>query len=114
MVSARRPLLVMHAPRGTSVPFAGAAAIFPAARHPKSFVSLDKANHLLTDRDDAFYAANVLAAWAGRYVPLEDPHQIEGLAGTVIVSETGEGKFTQAIAAGAHALRAHGPEARGR
>ena len=68
---------------------------------------------MLTDRDDAFYAANVLAAWAGRYVPLEDPHEIEGLEGTVIVSETGEGKFTQAIAAGAHALRADEPESVG-
>src|SRR5260221_6819818 len=109
----KRALLVMHSPRDTTVSIDNASSIFTAARHPKSFVSLDKANHLLTDRDDAFYAANVLAAWAGRYVPLEDPHKIEGLAGTVIVSETGEGKFTQAIAAGAHALRADEPESVG-
>ena len=109
----KRALLVMHSPRDDTVSIDNASSIFTAARHPKSFVSLDKANHLLTDRDDAFYAANVLAAWAGRYVPLEDPHQIEGLAGTVIVSETREGKFTQAIAAGPHALRADEPEAVG-
>jgi len=109
----KRALLVMHSPRDDTVSIDNASSIFGAARHPKSFVSLDKANHLLTDRDDARYAANVLAAWAGRYVPLEDPHKIEGLAGTVIVSETREGKFTQAIAAGSHALRADEPEAVG-
>jgi putative redox protein len=109
----KKALLVMHSPLDDTVGIDNASSIFIAARHPKSFVSLDKANHLLTDRNDAFYAANVLAAWASRYVPLEDPHRIEGLAGTVVVSETREGKFTQAIAAGPHFLRSDEPEAAG-
>ncbi len=108
-----RALLVMHSPRDDTVPIDNAASIFLAAKHPKSFVSLDTASHLLTDRGDARYAARVLAAWAGRYVPLEDPHRVSAAEGTVVVSETREAKFTQAIAAGTHALRADEPESFG-
>lgn len=64
-----RALLVMHAPRDQVVGIANARAIFEAARHPKSFVALDDADHLLSRREDAAYAARVLAAWASRYVP---------------------------------------------
>jgi putative redox protein len=65
----RRALLVMHAPADDTVEIANAAAIFEAARHPKSFVSLDDADHLLTRHRDAAYAANLIAVWAGRYLP---------------------------------------------
>lgn len=68
----RRALLVMHAPKDEVVGVDNAAAIFTAARHPKSFVSLDDADHLLTRRADARYAANVIAAWAERYLPEAD------------------------------------------
>jgi uncharacterized OsmC-like protein/alpha/beta superfamily hydrolase len=108
-----RALLVMHSPIDDTVNIDNAAEIFVCARHPKSFVSLDKANHLLTNRDDARYAANVLAAWAGRFVPLEDPHRATPAEGRVVVSETREAKFTEAIAIGHHALRADEPEAYG-
>jgi putative redox protein len=108
-----RALLVMHSPIDDTVSIDNAAEIFVCARHPKSFISLDKANHLLTNRDDARYAANVLAAWAGRFVPLEDPHRATPAEGMVVVSETREAKFTEAIAAGHHALRADEPEAFG-
>ena len=108
-----RALLVMHSPIDDTVSVDNAAEIFMCARHPKSFISLDKANHLLTSRDDARYAANVLAAWAGRFVPLEDPHRATPTEGMVVVSETREAKFTEAIAAGHHALRADEPEAFG-
>ena len=64
-----RALLVMHAPLDSVVGIDNARAIFEAAKHPKSFVSLDGADHLLTRREDATYAARVLAAWASRYVP---------------------------------------------
>jgi uncharacterized OsmC-like protein len=103
----------MHSPLDDTVPIDNAASIFMAARHPKSFVSLDTANHLLTNREDARYAATVLAAWASRFVPLADPHRIAGEEGLVVVSETREAKFTQAIAAGGHALRADEPESFG-
>ncbi len=64
----RRPLLILHAPRDQTVAVDNAARLFAAARHPKSFISLDDADHLLTDPRDARYAADVIAAWAARYV----------------------------------------------
>src|SRR5207237_5183854 len=63
-----KALLVMHSPRDTIVNIDNASKIFLAAKHPKSFVSLDTADHLLTRRGDAHYAACVLAAWAERYL----------------------------------------------
>jgi putative redox protein len=68
-----RPLLVMHAPGDTTVGIDNANRIFLAARHPKSFVSLDNADHLLSRREDADYAATVIAAWASRYLPENAP-----------------------------------------
>ena len=65
----RRALLVLHSPRDEVVDIDHARRIFDVARHPKSFVSLDDADHLLTRRHDADYVAAVLAAWAGRYLP---------------------------------------------
>lgn len=63
----RRALLVMHSPQDDTVDISNAARIFTAAKHPKSFISLDNADHLLTRKDDAVYAANLIAAWAVRY-----------------------------------------------
>jgi uncharacterized protein len=65
----RRPLLVMHSPRDATVGIDNAAGIFAAAKHPKSFISLDDADHLLTRRADADYTATMIAAWAARYLP---------------------------------------------
>jgi alpha-beta hydrolase superfamily lysophospholipase len=64
----RKPLLVMHSPRDTTVDIVNAMHIFTAAKHPKSFVSLDDADHLLTQRNDAVYAANMIAVWSERYI----------------------------------------------
>jgi putative redox protein len=74
IASLRRPLLVLHSPVDTVVAIANAEGIFRSAKHPKSFVSLDKADHLLTQSRDAFYAANVIASWASPYLH-EDPDQ---------------------------------------
>ena len=63
-----RPLLVLHSPVDNTVGIDNAADIFAAARHPKSFVSLDTADHLITDDGDARYAAEVIASWATRYI----------------------------------------------
>ncbi len=63
-----RALLILHAPTDKVVDIAHAARIFRAARHPKSFISLDGADHLLADANDARYAGRLIAAWAGRYV----------------------------------------------
>jgi len=67
--SLRRALLVMHAPGDQTVSIDNATAIFLAARHPKSFVSLDSADHLITRKDDALYIADTISAWVGRYLP---------------------------------------------
>jgi putative redox protein len=64
----RKALLVMHSPRDTTVGIGNALDIFTAAKHPKSFISLDDADHLLTRRSDAVYVANVIAAWSERYI----------------------------------------------
>jgi putative redox protein len=64
----RKALLVMHSPRDDTVDIDNAAKIFMAAKHPKSFVSLDDADHLLTRAADAAYAADIIAAWAPRYL----------------------------------------------
>jgi putative redox protein len=68
-----RPLLILHSPRDEVVSIESAGAIFQAARHPKSFVSLDPADHFLTRAVDAEYAAMIIAAWTSRFVPVNDP-----------------------------------------
>src|SRR5262249_25125372 len=89
----RKALIIFHSPRDQIVGIENAAAIFQAARHPKSFVSLDDADHLLTRRADAIYVADVLAAWAERYIGAGEKHPPEPIApeeeGTVVVSERG-------------------------
>jgi uncharacterized OsmC-like protein/alpha-beta hydrolase superfamily lysophospholipase len=65
----RRALLVIHSPDDDVVRIGNARVIFEAARHPKSFISLDGADHRLTRPADATYAASVIAAWAARYLP---------------------------------------------
>jgi putative redox protein len=95
----KRALLVMHAPTDTLVGIENAAKIYTAAKHPKSFISLDGADHLISRQPDAEYAATVLAAWASRYVP-EERHD-HGLAPDVVrVESTGNGKFQQIVHAG--------------
>lgn len=63
-----RALLILHSPTDDTVGIDNAAKIFQAARHPKSFVSLDRADHLLMDTKDSFYAGNIIAAWALKYI----------------------------------------------
>ncbi|MDP2241193.1 MAG: alpha/beta fold hydrolase [Burkholderiales bacterium] len=87
-----RALLVLHSPVDEVVGIENASEIFLAARHPKSFVSLDHANHLLTDKADSDYAASVVAAWASRYLDLAD-EAVETSVQGVRVEETGAGKF---------------------
>jgi putative redox protein len=99
--SLRRALLVFHAPLDNIVDINNATRIFVAARHPKSFISLDNADHLLTRREDARYVADTLAAWAQRYIDtaVETKESLVDLdmVGQVVVAETGEGPFTQMI-----------------
>lgn len=108
-----RPLLVFHAPTDDLVSVDNARRIFDAARHPKSFVSLPGADHLLTRRADSAYVADVVAAWASRYVEGAADRD-EGPSGAVppgivVVSEAGRGRFEQAIRAGRHVLASDEP-----
>jgi putative redox protein len=89
----RRALLIMHSPVDQVVGIENASKIFLAARHSKSFISLDAADHLLTKAEDADYAATVIAAWAGKYLPLGVDAPAEAPDGAVLVEETGAGKF---------------------
>lgn len=108
-------LLVLHAPRDTVVGIDNAARIFTAARHPKSFVSLDEADHLLTRDADAEYAASVILAWVWRYLdPAPEPMRPDAPEGVVRVSEVEAGGFRQDIRIGGrHQLLADEPAAMG-
>jgi uncharacterized OsmC-like protein/alpha-beta hydrolase superfamily lysophospholipase len=108
-----KALLVMHAPRDQTVGVEHATAIFTAAKHPKSFVSLDSADHLLSAGLDAAYAAEVLAVWASRYIPQDEENAGEDRHDRVVVAETGVGKFQNAIDAGRHRLLADEPASAG-
>ncbi len=112
----RKALLIMHAPTDDTVGIDNATRIFLAAKHPKSFVSLDDADHLLSDRRDSVYAADVIAAWASRYLEPAGPAATLALGEAprqVVVRETRAGKFQQTIAVGPHQLLADEPIAAG-
>lgn len=102
-----KALLVMHAPLDRTVGVENASQIFAAAKHPKSFVSLDDADHLISRPEDAAYAARVIAAWVERYVPAE--RAPEGHADSLVVKETGQGKFQALAIAGRHRIIADEP-----
>ncbi len=110
-----RALLVLHAPLDDVVGIENAANIFMAAKHPKSFVTLDDADHLLSRPRDAEYAAEVIAAWAGRYLALRPPAPPPGAPeGIVRVSEADAEGFLQDVNAGPrHHVLADEPEAYG-
>lgn len=113
----KKPLLVLHSPLDNTVGIDNATGLFIAARHPKSFISLDKADHLLTRAEDAVYVAESIAGWAGRYLPAQReatavapgkaPHS------AVRVTETGNGRYEVLVEAGSHAFLADEPESMG-
>lgn len=110
LANLRKALLVFHSPTDDIVGIENASHIFTAAKHPKSFVSLAGADHLLSKRNDAVYVANVIATWAERYIerPAErGDEQIE--VGTVLVRESGNGKFQQEVLSGPHRFLADEP-----
>lgn len=104
-----RALLVMHAPRDEIVGVENASELFLAAKHPKSFVSLDDADHLLSRKEDAVYVAGVIEAWAERYLPVARVEAADAAHESVVVTETGAGKFQNLAKAGAHRLLADEP-----
>jgi putative redox protein len=113
-----KALLVLHSPVDEVVGIDHARRIYEAAKHPKSFVSLDDADHLLTRQRDARYAGEVLAAWARRYVETDEPELerrvLSGEQGQVTVLGGGVGDgFRQDVYARHHKLLADEPETAG-
>ena len=111
-----KALLVMHSPTDDTVGIDNATHIFVAAKHPKSFVSLAGADHLLSQRRDSTYVADVIAAWAERYVEPAVTEAATDPADTprrVVVQETRAGKFQQNVTVGPHRLIADEPVAAG-
>ena len=111
-----KALLVMHAPTDDTVGIDNATRIFVTAKHPKSFVSLADADHLLSDRRDSAYAADVIAAWASRYLeaarPNEDADESKAPR-EVVVRETRNRKFQQTVTVGPHQSLADEPSTSG-
>ncbi|MEM8850653.1 MAG: alpha/beta fold hydrolase [Pseudomonadota bacterium] len=107
-----RALLVLHAPRDETVGLENATQIFLAAKHPKSFVTLDDADHLISRTEDAEYAAEVIAAWATKYMDLTRPAPPIGAPeGVTRVSEADASGFAQDVVAsgGTHHIVADEP-----
>lgn len=102
LASLRRALLIFHSPVDEIVGIENAGLLYDAARHPKSFVSLDEADHLLTDPADAAYVGTVLAAWARKYIgaPQEDRKHPEPGDNQVVARLNGEGYRTEIVANG--------------
>jgi uncharacterized OsmC-like protein/pimeloyl-ACP methyl ester carboxylesterase len=111
-----KALLIMHAPADETVGIDNASRIFMAAKHPKSFVSLAGADHLLSQRRDAAYVADVIAAWSARYldpIVADKSEELGEAPRNVLVRETRSSKFQQAISIGPHRLTADEPVAAG-
>lgn len=104
-------VLIAHAPTDATVGIENATRLFVAAKHPKSFLSLDGADHLLTGKEHAEHAADVIGAWAARYAHVqhlpEPPKALEGRCASV--EETGMGGFHSWVRAGAHSFIADEP-----
>ena len=112
----RRALLIFHSPLDNTVGIENAARIFQSALHPKSFISLDQADHLLSDEADSFYTGAVLAAWAAKYIEVS-PEAETGIElapeKNLIVARTGaEGYYTEIMANG-HPLISDEPKSYG-
>lgn len=104
----RKPLLVLHSPQDKIVEIANAKEIYNAAHHPKSFISLDGANHLLTHKEDSFYVGQVIASWAKRYVLLNVETDLSTDKQTVV--RIGRTKYSTEIVARNHSILADEPK----
>ena len=107
-------LLVMHSPRDTTVAIDNAAKIYQAAKHPKSFISLDDADHLLLKEEDSLYVGMMIAAWGRRYIdaPADRRTVDVALDNRVTTSTEHDGFFTELFAKG-HAMVADEPKQHG-
>ncbi len=106
----RKPLLIFHSPMDRIVPIDNAARIFMASRHPKSFISLDRADHLLSNREDSLYTGSVLAAWSKKYLKIPEELGLPvDLSDNRVVARTGKTGFQTEIVANGHHIIADEP-----
>lgn len=104
-----KSLLVMHSPQDKTVEVINARAIYEAAHHPKSFVSLDGADHLLSHKEDSLYAGDLIACWVQRYLKPKEPEK-DRKSEEQVMARLAEGPFLTEILAGHHHLLADEPE----
>ncbi|PHR46944.1 MAG: osmotically inducible protein C [Fluviicola sp.] len=104
----RKPLLILHSPQDNTVGVDNAAEIYKHAMHPKSFISLDGADHLLSDKKDSAYAGNVIATWSIRYLDLPERNTLPKKG--QVTAQIGTEGFTTELRAGHHTFRADEPE----
>ena len=109
----RKALLVMHAPLDATVSIEEAEKIYAAAKHPKSFISLDDADHLLSRKADSEYVAQTIAAWAGRYLPAPEEADLNYTAAGHVRVEEKDHKFTQHVTSDSHYWLADEPRKMG-
>ncbi len=104
-------LLVLHSPQDQTVGIENATSIYKAAQQPRSFISLDGADHLMSNKADSKYVGEVIAAWAGRYVEIPDPENEDQITDTdhQVVTQTGAEGYTTEIKAGRHRLTGDEP-----
>jgi len=107
-----KAVLVMHSPQDTTVSIKNAEEIYVAAHHPKSFVSLDGADHLLLKKEDSLYAGTVIAGWASRYVDIPELEKFQTKSDVVASLSSDEGYTTQ-MKVGNHYMLADEPESIG-
>lgn len=103
-----KALLILHAPQDQIVEIINAEKIFMAARHSKSFISLDRADHLLSENADSAYAGRVIAGWASRYVPVQSPKELISHREVAASLDADDG-FTTALKMGEHYMTADEP-----
>lgn len=109
----KKALLVMHAPLDATVSLSDAEKIYKTAKHPKSFISLDGADHLLTKKHDAVYVAGVIAAWATRYLPAGEKSVKDNISSGHVQVEEKDHRFTQHVNSDNHYWLADEPTAMG-
>lgn len=107
--SMRKSLLILHSPQDTTVGIENAAAIYTAAHHPKSFISLDGADHLMSNKLDSLYAGKMIASWAERYLHIGETDKLLTDAQTVVSIKDKTNKFLTQIQSGKHSLLADEP-----
>jgi len=107
----RKAILIAHSPQDTIVSIDNAAELYQAAHHPKSFLSLDRADHLMTNSSDSIYVGNMIATWVQRYLPMEVEEDLKSEM-PVVAHIANEGYTTQ-IRAGDHPVTADEPESVG-